>query len=59
MMWKFVLLLMFMVIAFLISRKQEKTRNPRTMESKQLIEKNSIADIFGNDLLDLSVKNSR
>ena len=51
-MWKFLLLLMVMMIAFLVIRKQEKKKNPRTAASKQLVDKNSIADIFGEDLLD-------
>jgi hypothetical protein len=58
-MWKFLLVLMFMMFAFLIFRKQEKKKNPRTAASKQMVDPNSIADIFGEDLLDLSVKNSR
>ena len=51
-MWKFLLLLMAMIVAFLVIRKQEKRKNPRTAASKQLIEKADIADIFGEDLLD-------
>ena len=57
-MWKILLLLMAMMFAFLMIRKQEK-KNPRNDASKQLVDPNSIADIFGEDLLDLSVKNSR
>lgn len=57
-MWKFLLLLMAMIIAFLVIRKQEKRKNPRNAASKQLIEKSDIADIFGEDLLDLSQKYS-
>ena len=53
-MWKFLLLLMAMMIAFLVIRKQEKRKNPRTATSKQIIEKTDIADIFGEDLLDIS-----
>jgi preprotein translocase subunit YajC len=53
-MWKFLLLLMAMMIAFLVIRKQEKKKNPRTEASKQLIDKTDIADIFGEDLLDIS-----
>lgn len=53
-MWKFLLLLMAMMIAFLVIRKQEKRKNPRTATSKQLIEKDSISDIFGEDLLDFT-----
>jgi preprotein translocase subunit YajC len=53
-MWKFLLLLMVMMIAFLVIRKQEKKRNPRSADSKQLIEKSDISDIFGEDLLDLT-----
>jgi len=51
-MWKFLLVLMFMMFAFLIFRKQEKKKNPRSAASKQLIEKSDISDIFGEDLLD-------
>jgi len=43
-----------MMIAFLVIRKQEKKKNPRTTASQQLIDKSSIADIFGEDLLDLT-----
>jgi hypothetical protein len=43
---------MFMAIAVLVIRKQEKKKNPRVSASKQLIEKSDIADIFGEDLLD-------
>lgn len=57
-MWKFLLLAMFVAIAFLVIRKQQKRKNPRTAESKQLIEKVDVADIFGEDLLDLSQKYS-
>ena len=53
-MWKILLLLMVMMITFLVIRKQEKKKNPRTAESKQLIEKIDIADIFGDDLLDIA-----
>ena len=53
-MWRFLLVMMFMMIAFLVIRKQEKKKNPRTTASQQLIDKNSIADIFGEDLLDLT-----
>ena len=53
-MWKFLLVLMFMMFAFLIFRKQEKKKNPRTAASKQLIEKSDIVDIFGEDLLDFT-----
>ena len=58
-MWKFLLLLMFMMIAFLVIRKQEKKKNPRNATSKQLVEKVDIADIFGEDLLDLAQKYTR
>ena len=54
-MWKFLLLLMVIMTVFLVIRKQEKKKIPRTATSKQLIEKVDIADIFGEDLLDLSV----
>jgi preprotein translocase subunit YajC len=57
-MWKFLLLAMFVAIAVLVIRKQQKRKNPRTAESKQLIEKVDVADIFGEDLLDLSQKYS-
>ena len=53
-MWKFLLLLMAMMIAFLVIRKQEKRKNPRTATSKQIIEKTDIADIFGEDLLEFT-----
>jgi preprotein translocase subunit YajC len=53
-MWKFLLLLMAMMIAFLVIRRQEKRKNPRISASKQLIEKSDIADIWGEDLLDLT-----
>lgn len=53
-MWKFLLLLMAMVIAFLVIRKQEKRKNPRISASKQIIEKSDIADILGEDLLDFT-----
>jgi len=53
-MWKFLLLLMAMMIAFFVIRKQEKKRNPRISASKQIIEKSDIADIFGEDLLDFT-----
>ena len=52
-MWKFLLLLMAMMIDFLVIRKQEKKKSPRDATSKQLIEKVDIADIFGEDLLDM------
>lgn len=55
-MWKFLLLLMAMMIAFLVIRKQEKKRNPRSADSKQLIEKSDIVDIFGEDLLDFTAE---
>lgn len=58
-MWKFMLLAMCALIAYLVIRKQQKKKNPRTADSKQMIEKVDIADIFDEDLLDLSVKNSR
>jgi len=45
---------MAMMIAFLVIRKQEKRKNPRTATSKQIIEKTDIADIFGEDLLDFT-----
>jgi len=58
-MWQFLLLAMLALIAFLVIRKQQKRKNPRNAASKQLIEKADIADIFGEDLLDLSQKHSR
>ena len=45
---------MFMMIVFLVIRKQEKKKNPRSAASKQLIEKSDISDIFGEDLLDFT-----
>ena len=51
-MWKILLLLMFVAIAVLVIRKQQKRKNPRDATSKQLVEKSDIADIFGEDLLD-------
>lgn len=51
-MWKFLLLAMFILIAFLAIRKQQAKKNPRDASSKQLIEKADIADVFGEDLLD-------
>jgi preprotein translocase subunit YajC len=51
-MWKFLLLAMFALIAFLVIRKQQKKKEPRSATSKQLVEKADIADIFGEDLLD-------
>jgi len=50
---------MLALIAFLVIRKQQKRKNPRNAASKQLIEKADIADIFGEDLLDLAQKNPR
>jgi len=50
---------MLVLIAFLVIRKQQKKKSPRDATSKQLIEKSDIADIFGEDLLDLAQKNTR
>ena len=47
---------MFMMIVFLVIRKQEKKKNPRSAASKQLIEKSDISDIFGEDLLDFTAE---
>ena len=50
-MWQFLLLAMLAIIAVLVIRKQQK-KSPRDAASKQLIEKQDIADVFGEDLLD-------
>lgn len=57
-MWQFLLLAMFVAIAVLVIRKQQKRKNPRISASKQLVDKVDVADIFGEDLLDLSQKYS-
>jgi len=58
-MWQFLLLAMLALIAFLVIRKQQKKKSPRDATSKQLVEKSDIADIFGEDLMDLAQKYSR
>lgn len=55
-MWQLLLVLFAIVIAFLVIRKNEKKKNPN---NNNLLEKADIVDIFGEDLLDLSEKNSR
>lgn len=52
-MWQFLLLMMFLVVAFLVFRKQEKKRNnPRAGASHQLVDKIDMADVIGEDILD-------
>lgn len=56
-MWQLLIVLFAIVIAFLVIRKNEKKKNPKS-SNNNLLEKADIVDIFGEDLLDLSEKNS-
>jgi hypothetical protein len=49
-MWRFFLIAMVAIIAFLVIKKQK--REPARKSGDQLLDKDDIADLFGNDLLE-------
>jgi len=49
-MWQFFLIAMVAIIAFLVIKKQK--REPARKSGDQLLDKEDIIDVFGNDLLD-------
>lgn len=49
-MWRFFLIAMVAIIAFLVIKKQK--REPARKSGDQLLDKDDIADLFGNDLFE-------
>ena len=56
-MWQLLLVLFAIVVAFHVIQKNEKKKNINS-SNNNVLEKADIVDIFGEDLLDLSEKNS-